>query len=91
MEFIELILIVLSLVLTVPLILAVAFYTLGERKFMASVQRRVGPNVNHRWGLLQPLADGLKLIIKELIIPAKADNFFFMFAPFLTFFLSLAG
>ena len=55
------------------LLVAVAYYTLAERKIMASVQRRLGPNVVGPWGLLQPLADGLKLIIKEIVIPTRAN------------------
>ena len=54
-----------TLLLIIFLLVAVAFYTLAERKVMASIQRRLGPNVVGPWGLLQPLADGLKLIIKE--------------------------
>jgi len=56
---------------------------------MASIQRRKGPNVVGFWGLLQPLADGLKLVIKEIIIPRKSNVLLFIFAPILTFTLSL--
>jgi NADH:ubiquinone oxidoreductase subunit H len=73
----------------VPVIIAVAFFTLAERKIMGSIQRRVGPNVVGFWGILQPIADGLKLILKELILPSKAFLLLFLFAPLLTFFLSL--
>lgn len=58
---------------------------------MASVQRRKGPNIVGIWGFLQPFADGLKLIIKEVIIPSKANKFLFVFGPFLTLFLSFIG
>jgi NADH-quinone oxidoreductase subunit H len=71
------------------ILLAVAYYTLGERKIMASAQRRKGPNVAGFFGLLQPLADGLKLIFKEIIIPQKANKQLFILAPILTFALSL--
>lgn len=73
------------------LLVAVAYYTLAERKIMASVQRRLGPNVVGPWGLLQPLADGLKLIIKEVIIPKRANSILFLLSPFLTFILSILG
>ena len=54
-----------TILVIVFLLVAVAYYTLAERKVMASIQRRLGPNLVGPWGLLQPLADGLKLIIKE--------------------------
>jgi len=81
--------ILLSLATIIPLLLTIAFYTIGERKAMGSIQRRKGPNVVGFWGLLQPIADGLKLIIKELIIPRKADTVVYLAAPVLTFSLSL--
>lgn len=65
----------------VCLLVAIAYYTLAERKIMASVQRRLGPNVVGFWGLLQPLADGLKLFGKELVIPSHANSRIFIFAP----------
>jgi NADH:ubiquinone oxidoreductase subunit H len=55
---------------------------------MASIQRRKGPNVVGFWGFLQPFADGFKLIIKEVIIPNKANKFLFVLAPGITLFLS---
>jgi NADH-quinone oxidoreductase subunit H len=73
----------------IPLLVAIAYYTLAERKVMASIQRRKGPNVVGIWGLLQPLADGLKLVIKEIIIPRRSNVMLFIFAPVLTFTLSL--
>jgi NADH-quinone oxidoreductase subunit H len=75
----------------VPLLLSVAYFTLAERKIMASIQRRRGPNVIGYLGLLQPLADGLKLFIKETILPTSANTLIFLLAPLLTFFLSLMG
>ena len=57
------------LLIAVPLLLAVAWFTLLERKIMAGIHRRRGPNVVGAWGLLQPLADGLKLFLKETILP----------------------
>jgi NADH-quinone oxidoreductase subunit H len=83
--------VVLSLIVIVPIIVSVAFFTLAERKIMASIQRRKGPNVTGVWGLLQPIADGLKLVTKELIVPSKSKVFFFVFSPILTFFLALVG
>jgi NADH-quinone oxidoreductase subunit H len=79
------------LLIMVPLLLSVAYFTLAERKIMASIQRRRGPNVIGYLGLLQPLADGLKLFIKETILPTSANIFIFLLAPLLTFFLSLMG
>jgi NADH-quinone oxidoreductase subunit H len=73
----------------VGLLIAVAFYTLAERKIMASIQRRKGPDVVGYLGFLQPLADGLKLIIKEIIIPKIANRLLFILAPLFTFFMSL--
>ena len=89
--FFSLILISKILLIIVPLLLSVAYFTLAERKIMASIQRRRGPNVIGYLGLLQPLADGLKLFIKETILPTSANIFIFLLAPLLTFFLSLMG
>ncbi len=79
----------LSLLIILPLLGSIAFFTLAERKVMASVQRRSGPNIVGYFGLLQPIADGLKLIIKETIIPSRSNRMLFITAPGLTFFLSL--
>jgi len=77
-----------SLIIIVPVLIAVAFFTLLERKIMAGIQRRRGPNVVGLLGVLQPFADGLKLLIKETIIPSKANKVIFIIAPILTLFLS---
>ena len=79
------------LVLIVPLLIAVAYLTLAERKVIAAMQYRVGPNVVGVFGLLQPLADGLKLFLKETIIPNNGNTIIFLIAPMLTFILSLIG
>lgn len=83
-----LLLIVIKLVL---LLVAIAYYTLAERKIMAAVQRRFGPNVVGLWGLLQPLADGLKLFGKELVIPSHANSRIFMLAPLAVLTFALAA
>lgn len=83
---------ILIILYTIVLILiSVAFYTLIERKIMASIQRRKGPNVVGFWGLLQPFADGIKLVIKETVLPTVANRTLFIFAPFLSFTLSILG
>lgn len=77
------------LLIAVPLILSVAYLTYAERKVIAAMQLRKGPNVVGPFGLLQPIADGLKLMHKETIIPTKASPVVFVIAPLLTFTLSL--
>nr|YP_009546476.1 NADH dehydrogenase subunit 1 [Gelidium kathyanniae]AYO27824.1 NADH dehydrogenase subunit 1 [Gelidium kathyanniae] len=78
---------IISLIL--PLLIAVAYMTLAERKVMAAMQRRKGPNVVGIFGMLQPLADGLKLFVKETILPSSANTSIFILAPILTFLLAL--
>nr|QNM39649.1 NADH dehydrogenase subunit 1 [Gelidiella fanii] len=78
---------IISLIL--PLLVAVAYMTLAERKVMAAMQRRKGPNVVGVFGLLQPLADGLKLFVKETVLPSSANTSIFILAPILTFLLAL--
>ena len=77
------------LIIIVPLLIAVAYMTLAERKVMAAMQRRKGPNVVGIFGLLQPLADGLKLFVKETVLPSSANLVIFILAPILTFLLAL--
>lgn len=71
------------------LLVAIAYLTLAERKIMASMQRRKGPNVVGIFGLLQPLADGLKLLLKETIVPSFSSWVIFLLAPLFTFMCSL--
>lgn len=77
--------------IVLPILIAVAYLTLAERKTLGAMQRRLGPNVLGFFGLLQPLADGVKLLLKETIVPSTSNNFLFLFAPILTFGLSLVG
>jgi NADH-quinone oxidoreductase subunit H len=78
-----------TLAIIVPLLLAVAYLTYAERKVLAAAQLRKGPNVVGVFGLLQPIADGAKLLFKETVIPSGANRFVFVVAPILTFVLSL--
>jgi len=80
-----------SLLTLVPLLIVVAFFTLIERKVMASIQRRRGPNVIGLFGILQPFADALKLLVKEIVIPNKANKFLFILGPSFTLLLSFLG
>lgn len=69
------------LMICVPLIIAVAFYTYFERKVIGAMQVRIGPNRVGPWGLIQPFADVFKLLLKEIILPANANKFLFVLAP----------
>jgi NADH-quinone oxidoreductase subunit H len=76
-------------VVFISLLIAVAYFTIAERKIMGGIQRRKGPNVIGFSGLLQPLADGLKLFVKETILPANSNIGLFLLSPAWTFILSL--
>jgi NADH-quinone oxidoreductase subunit H len=78
-----------TLLLLVPLLVGVAYLTYAERKVMAAMQLRRGPNVVGPFGLLQPFADALKLFMKETVIPSGANRFLFVLAPMLTFGLAM--
>jgi NADH-quinone oxidoreductase subunit H len=77
--------------ITVPLLISVAYLTYAERKVIAAIQLRQGPSVVGPFGLLQPLADGLKMLTKETIIPSGANKILFIGAPMLTFVLALVA
>lgn len=79
------------LLVTVPVLLTVAFVTVAERKTMASMQRRLGPNVVGYYGLLQAFADALKLLLKEYVSPTQANLVLFFLGPVITLIFSLLG
>src|SRR3984885_15329028 len=78
-----------ALCLLVPLLIGVAYLTYAERKVLAAMQLRRGPNVVGPFGLLQPFADALKMLIKETIIPSGSNRLLFLLAPMLTFSLAM--
>ncbi|GAB4367745.1 MAG: NADH-quinone oxidoreductase subunit NuoH [Kiloniellaceae bacterium] len=79
------------LAILVPLLLCVAYLTYAERKVIAAMQLRKGPNVVGPFGLLQPIADAVKLLFKETILPSGANRIVFLMAPMLTFILAMIG
>ena len=79
------------IIVTVPVLLTVAFVTVAERKTMASMQRRLGPNIVGYYGLLQAFADALKLILKEYVSPTQANIGLFFLGPVITLIFSLLG
>ena len=78
-----------ALALLVPVLISVAYLTYAERKVLAAMQLRKGPNVVGPFGLLQPFADAIKMLTKETIIPSGANQVLFMLAPMLTFLLAM--
>ena len=79
------------LAIVVPLLVAMAYVTYAERKVIAGMQLRQGPMTVGPYGLLQPLADGAKLFLKETVVPASANKVVFFLAPMTTFILALIG
>ena len=79
------------LVVIVPMLLDIAFVTIVERKMLAATQRRVGPNIVGVYGILQPFADALKLVVKEVIVPANSNKVLFYLAPMSTLIFALLG
>jgi len=79
------------LLIVVPMLLTVAFVTVAERKTMASMQRRLGPNIVGYYGLLQAFADALKLLLKEYVSPTQANIVLFFLGPIITLIFSLLG
>ena len=79
------------LVVLVPILMTVAFVTIAERKVMAAMQRRCGPNAVGIWGILQPFADALKLLVKEIIIPRQSNSLLFVIGPCITLIFALLG
>ena len=79
------------IIVTVPVLLSVAFLTVAERKTMASMQRRLGPNIVGYYGLLQAFADALKLLLKEYVSPTQANIILFFIGPVVTLMFSLLG
>ena len=77
--------------ISVPVLLTVAFVTIAERKTMASMQRRLGPNIVGYYGLLQAFADALKLILKEYVSPTQSNKILFFIGPIITLIFSLLG
>lgn len=78
-----------SLPIILPILLAVAFFTVFERKVLAAMQRRRGPNVIGIYGLLQAIADAVKLLSKETLIPGYSNIYIFIVSPIFTFFISM--
>lgn len=78
-----------NLPIILPILLAVAFFTVFERKILASMQRRRGPNVVGIYGLLQAIADAVKLLSKETLIPGSSNLYIFIFSPIFTFLISM--
>ena len=79
------------LLVLVPTLLAIAYVTVAERKTMASMQRRLGPNIVGYYGLLQAFADALKLLLKEYVAPTQSNMILFFIVPVITLIFALLG
>jgi NADH-ubiquinone oxidoreductase chain 1 len=79
------------ILLSIPVVLAVAYVTVAERKTMASMQRRLGPNIVGYYGILQAFADAFKLLLKEYVSPTQANFILFFIGPIITLVFSLLG
>jgi NADH-ubiquinone oxidoreductase chain 1 len=90
-NFLTVISIIEVLIILVPSLLVVAYVTVAERKTMASMQRRLGPNLVGYYGLLQAFADALKLLLKEYVSPTQANIILFFIGPIITLIFSLLG
>jgi len=82
-------LLLLILLFIIGILISIAYLTLIERQVLASIQRRIGPNIVGIFGLLQPLLDGLKLVLKEGIVPTNANSLLFILSPILMFVLAI--
>jgi NADH:ubiquinone oxidoreductase subunit H len=90
--YIQTLLSILEVILVVvPALLTVAFTTVAERKTMASMQRRIGPNIVGYYGLLQAFADALKLLLKEFVAPTQSNLVLFYIGPIITLVFALLG
>lgn len=87
--FFTFIILIKILIIIIPLLISVAYFTLAERKILGAIHRRRGPNVIGIFGLLQPLSDGFKLFVKETIMPSSSNKIIFILSPAITFTVSL--
>lgn len=87
----RILLVIESVIIIVVLLLSLALMTLAERKVMGVIQRRLGPNKVGYAGILQPIGDGLKLVLKENVVPSHSNRNIYKIAPIITLLLSLIG
>jgi NADH:ubiquinone oxidoreductase subunit H len=89
--FMDILILCTVLILLVPVLIAVAIMTINERKLLAAIQKRLGPNIVGIYGLLQPFADALKLILKENLVPQHVDKALFFLGAIISIVTSLLG